>query len=270
MNTLAAELRAATVLSKEAMPLNYETAFPEVWQNLTAQVRGQLKGQSAAPVDERLIRQIVTQLCQASLQRFCAAKLSRAEAQQYWSNPQEPGNLPQDYLGAGLARSAHLLELVRFCGLSEPRILELGCNAGRNLNFLYQAGYRRLSAIEINPQAVALLRETYPELAACAEIHVAPIEDVIRNFADGAFDIIFSLAVLVHVHYDSDWIFPEIARAAGKYVITIEDEANQTQRHFARNYREVFEGLGLRQIKVCDCCDLAGMDFYISRVFAKP
>lgn len=60
-------------------------------------------------------------------------------------------------------------------------ILELGCNVGKNLNTAYQAGYRNLEDIEINPEAVEILKKTFPEMSSFANIRLGRFEDHIRS-----------------------------------------------------------------------------------------
>lgn len=151
-----------------------------------------------------------------------------------------------------------------------PKILEIGCNAGRNLNHLFQAGFSDLSGIEINERAVQLLKQSFPEMADHTAIYNAPVEESICQFGDGEFDIVFTMAVLEHIHRDSTWIFPEIVRIAKDYLVTIEDERGLSARHFPRNYKRVFESLGMKQIEGTRCDEIAelGSSFY-ARAFAK-
>ncbi len=152
----------------------------------------------------------------------------------------------------------------------QSRILEIGCNVGRNLNCLYTAGFRRLEGIEISEEAVELLKQSYPEMGGNSGIHNAPVEDIIKEFEDGEFDIVFTMAVLEHIHRDSEWIFAEMVRTTRGFLVTVEDERGISWRHFPRNYRKVFERLGLKQIEEfkCDEVDGLGRNFY-ARVFQK-
>lgn len=86
---------------------------------------------------------------------------SRNELHQYWRQPWDGFNLPQDYL-KGEARSQFLGEIMNKYAKPNSIILEVGCNVGRNLNYLFLAGFRRLSGIEISEKAVQLLKESYP------------------------------------------------------------------------------------------------------------
>jgi SAM-dependent methyltransferase len=219
---------------------------------------------SAATVD-----QIFTQMAEQSERWAKTPQLSREQVHDFWRSADSQFNRPEDYLQASTDRSQFLLELLQLSGLEDPSILEIGCNAGRNLAWLHQAGYTRLSGIEISPAAVQALTAAHPGLAAAATLHTAPVEDVIRTFPDNAFDVVFSMAVLVHIHHDSDWVMAEIARICGACLITIEDEQNETPRHFLRNYKALFEALGLVQVLVRDCSHIQGFGPYTARMFRR-
>lgn len=219
---------------------------------------------SAATVDT-----LLAQMVERDARWAQTPQLSRAQVHDFWRSADAQGNRPQDYLQASTDRSQYLLELVQLAGLDDPSILELGCNAGRNLAWLQTAGYRRLSGIEISPAAVQALNAAYPALAAAATIHTAPVEDVIGAFPDYAFDIVFSMAVLVHIHSDSDWVMAEIARICGGCLITIEDELNETPRHFLRNYQALFEAQGFVQVLKRDASHIEGLGPYTARMFRR-
>lgn len=194
---------------------------------------------------------------------------SRDEIHAYWKAPYDGINEPTDYL-QGEERSRFLLELVRRHLGSTGSVLEVGCNVGRNLNFLYQAGFAPLAGIEISENAVALLRKNYPELAAHVRIILSPVEEAIRTLNDREFDLVFTMAVLEHIHSESEWVFGEMVRVCGRYLITIEDENELSWRHFPRNYRHVFEPLGMRQVAEQPCAGIEGLPgSFVARVFCR-
>jgi SAM-dependent methyltransferase len=114
--------------------------------------------------------------------------------------------------------------LVKEVAGRDSRILEIGCNIGRNLQHLSEAGFRNLEGIEISEEAVRELRATFPELAATARIHNAPAEEVLPSLEDRRYDLTFTVAVLEHIHRESEWVFQHIARVTRDTLITIEDE----------------------------------------------
>lgn len=103
----------------------------------------------------------------------------------------------------------------------DDSLLEIGCNTGRNLNHLWQAGYHHLSGMEISEHAVKRMRVEYPALAE-VPIEVGPAEVSIKRHAPKSVDVIFSMATLEHLHPESRYLFTEIARVARKYVLAIE------------------------------------------------
>lgn len=195
----------------------------------------------------------------------------REELHQYWRQPWNGINLPQDYL-KGEARSRFLVEIMKKYVEPVSMILEIGCNVGRNLNYLFQADFHKLSGIEISEKAVQLLKQSYPEMASQTQIYNVPIEEVIRDCKDSEFDTVFTMAVLEHIHKSSEWIFPEIVRITKIFLITIEDERGLSWRQFPRNYKKIFESLGMKQIEVINCGDIDGLELgrnFFARIFKK-
>ncbi len=194
------------------------------------------------------------------------ANPSKEELYQFWQNPNK-GNEPSKYLNK-TERSKFLYEYVQKYVDETARILEPGCNVGRNLNYLFEKGYTHLTGIEINEDAVQLLKKHYPKMSEEIQIFTGPIEDVIQSFETNSFDLTFSMAVLEHIHPDSDWIFSELARVTKSYLIIIESETWDSDRHFPRNYKKIFERLGFNQIEENTDCEGFG-ESYICRVFKK-
>jgi SAM-dependent methyltransferase len=172
--------------------------------------------------------------------------LPKEQLHAFWRDPDKV-NRPEEYL-AHEGRSVFLLRFLSPYLGPDASVLEIGCNVGRNLAHLYDAGYHRLTGIEINGQALDVLRSTYPELGATATLVNAPVEEAIREIPDGAVDITFTMAVLEHLHPDSEWVFDEMVRATASTIVTIEDEHGVSRHHTPRDYRAVFEARGLRQV----------------------
>lgn len=197
-------------------------------------------------------------------------RLTKEKAHEYWKQPWDGANRPRDYK-EGSERSRFLVDLVKNNAPSNARILEIGCNIGRNLDHLLQGGFRKLEGIEISEAAVREMKEAYPALATAAKIHVGPIEEILPRIPDAAFDVTFSMAVLEHIHEDSEWVFPHIVRITRGTLITIEDEKNVSERHFPRNYRKVFVPLGMKQVKKISGRRIEGLrsGYFVARVFRR-
>jgi SAM-dependent methyltransferase len=183
----------------------------------------------------------------------------------YWKSPESN---PKGYL-IGAEKSLFLLNVIKGLGMRNPSILEIGCSVGRNLNCLYSNGFTNLVGIEINSEAVKLMRQEYPKMFESSRIINADIENVIRTFEYNEFDIIFTMAVFQHISIESEWIFSRVAFVT-KYLITIEGEGrSRSWAVFSRKYDKVFERYGMKQLKVVSCCDVKGLESYTMRVFEK-
>ena len=201
-------------------------------------------------------------------------KLSRKEILDFWrktsSKSSIEDNSPSHYL-KGQERSIVLLELIKEHLLYKDIILEIGCNVGRNLNALYQTGYKNLYGIELNKEAIQLMKKVFPAIYNKDRIINSSIEDTIKTFSDNSFDLTFTMAVFEHIHYESDFIFDEVMRISKKYILTIEDEKTVwSNRHFCRNYKDIFEKNEWRQIFERNCQELKILDdrFWV-RLFKK-
>lgn len=176
--------------------------------------------------------------------------VSRDKIHQYFMEPSRPQDLPQEYLKeAYTERSQLLVRIMERYTTRNAKILEIGCNVGRNLNFLYLAGFKNLTGIEISEKAVELLRQSYPGMAQNTKIYTAPVEDIIRQFRNCEFDVVFAMAVLEHIHKKSEWVYSEIVRITKDLLITLEDEDVRAFHKKPRNYGHIFEHLGMKQIK---------------------
>jgi len=178
----------------------------------------------------------------------------------YWANPDRI-NEPITYNAENtLERSELLLELFeKFKIFKNDKILEIGCNCGRNLNYLSQHGYKWLTGIDINKKALELQKELFPDLKVNL-IHDS-IEHSIPNFYNSQFDVIFSIAVLQHIHIESNWIFGDIARITEGYLFLIELEA--------RDYESIFKDRGFELIYSEKCNNTKYFKEYRIYVFRR-
>jgi SAM-dependent methyltransferase len=189
---------------------------------------------------------------------------------EYWRSPWDGANEPEGY-AEGEPRSRFLVDLIQSLEKDpETSLLEIGCNIGRNLHYLFESGYHRLYGIEINREAIEKMRIHYPELVQATRIWNAPVEECIRELPSRGFDVVFTMSVLQCIHRDSEWIFRHVARITKKYLITIEDEKGRGLRHFPRSYKRVFEKNGMIHIKGINCGNVEGLSGnFKARVF-KP
>lgn len=195
---------------------------------------------------------------------------TKEQLHKYWIDPKDK-NSTSSYV-SGIDKSKFLHDFITSTtDIDElSSILEIGCNVGRNLDYLFNKGFHSLHGIEISTKAIDLMKVEYPKMAKHSNIVNKPVEDYMQDIKTNSIDMIYTMAVLEHIHTDSEWIFEDMVRISKQYIITIEDEVCTTWRHFPRNYKDIFEDLGMVQIYEVKCDDIKGLgnNFY-GRVFIK-
>jgi SAM-dependent methyltransferase len=173
------------------------------------------------------------------------------QAANYWAGQEhdDQANNPSTYSRKPLEVIEWLREFWSPEIGSDASVLEVGTNAGPNLEGLRQSGYSKLSGVEINPAAIAEMGRAFPELSAMATIHEGHAEQALGALPADSQDLVFSMAVLVHVHPASNQVMTEMVRVARRYVCVLEAEDVTCGYLFARNYRRVFERLGCTEVR---------------------
>jgi len=181
---------------------------------------------------------------------------SEDDLHEYWRDPDDNVDQPERHLDL-VDESEFLIDLIRPRTSTNDRVLEIGCNVGRNLQYLYEAGYRDLVGIEINKEALDILADSYPELDDIVELYSRPAEDVLKEAPDDWVDVTFTFALLAHIHPDNEFVFDEIVRTTSKYIVTFENEETLSYKQVPRDYEQVFDGRGCNQIDFVDSDEIA-------------
>jgi SAM-dependent methyltransferase len=106
----------------------------------------------------------------------------------------------------------------------DASVLELGCSSGRHLAHLAEAGFSDLHGVEVNEEAFAVLAEEFPALHETGQFYHDTIEAALPTFADGAFDAVFSVETLQHLHPDANAALDHLVRVTGDLLVTVENE----------------------------------------------
>ncbi|GAA0235656.1 class I SAM-dependent methyltransferase [Haladaptatus pallidirubidus] len=148
----------------------------------------------------------------------------------------------------------------------DAEILEVGCSSGRHLAHLRDDGFTNLTGIDINDESFDVMDDRYPRLAETGTFRTGAIEDVLPEYPDDAFDVVYSVETLQHIHPENEWVFEELIRVTSDLLITAENEGNSPHRGrdgfevsyvhddfplYHRDWKRVFSDLGLAQL-VCE------------------
>lgn len=171
----------------------------------------------------------------------------------------------------GQERTDYLRNLIMAQASKNVSILEIGCNIGRNLNGLLEAGFTDLTGLDINPNTEFFRQLHFPELQEKGKFIYQSLESFIESKPE-PFSLVYTMAVLEHIHPDSEWALlalSELIKPRG-FLVIIEDELNKDGFDFVfpRKYKEAFPGLS--QILEEDSRHVPGLkEGYMTRIFRK-
>ncbi|MFC7020596.1 MULTISPECIES: class I SAM-dependent methyltransferase [Haloarcula] len=159
--------------------------------------------------------------------------------------------------------SETILDALRYYVSDDAAILELGCGSGRHLEHLRSHGFENLAGIDINDESFEVMADAFPTLAETGTFQAGAIEDLLGEYDDDAFDVVYSVETLQHIHPDDEWVFEDVARVAGELLVTAENEGNSPERGrgetgvsyvddefplYYRNWKHVFAEYGFAQL----------------------
>jgi SAM-dependent methyltransferase len=176
---------------------------------------------------------------------------SEQQCREFWGSADhsQDGNAPADYAGKSAAIVDALVDFWEPDVAPSASVLEVGCNAGANLEALRGKGYQDLAGVEISEAALGQLHRSFPELSATARLHHGEAAAALAALPESSVDVVFSMAVLLHIHPSAHRVFEEMARVARRHVCIVEAEHVLCAYIFPRNYRRVFERLGCVQVR---------------------
>ncbi len=125
-------------------------------------------------------------------------------------------------------------------------ILEVGCNAGRILNYLNSKGYNSLTGIEIGSKAEKVMQEHFPEAYSVTTFITGHAYDELKRLPTSYYDLVYCKGVLVNIAPKYNSIFKEMARVSKSYILIAENEGSYNA--YPRDFEKMFKKAGYKQI----------------------
>ena len=129
------------------------------------------------------------------------------------------------------ASMALLAEVMELAPERNSSILDMGCNVGRHLNYLYDQGYRNLRGVDFNSVAARDMQARYPEMFQASRITSASFQ----SFLDGnpePVDLIYTRGATfenVHPYYP---LIKRVCAIAKRHVVMVIRETGHTYPRF--------------------------------------
>lgn len=168
------------------------------------------------------------------------------DSRKYWlSRGMGDAHGPETYVQEDNTTYVLFEDILKVVG-RDASFLEIGCNAGRNLNYLYKLGHRNLAGIEINEVSInKTLKEKFPDLYRTCRFYIGNAASEIKKIPDDSYDVTFSIAVLEHIPPEDKDLFFDMARVTKGYIAIITGENSKLYPH---NYDKLFEKFGYKKV----------------------
>ena len=159
---------------------------------------------------------------------------------------------PQEKLDVILSKT------IRELASSNESILDLGCNTGRQLRGLNEIGYKRLTGLDISPNAIKQAK-IKPDSSGIEFIE-GSFEKKLPEFVlkNRKFDLIYSAGAGICLVYPAFDVVKYICKLSRKYAVLV----NQHNNGYPRIWEYEFERWGFKIIKFLRTVD--GKDFTTS------
>jgi SAM-dependent methyltransferase len=149
--------------------------------------------------------------------------------------------------GIDPASQAQMDEIVDLVPERDAAILDMGCNVGRHLDYLYRQGYTNLRGVDWSETALRDMASRYPEAHAHAKLTRASFEDFLAGPPEPV-DLVYTRGATFELVHPSFPLVRNVCRIAKRYAVLVISETGQAyprlwQYEFAR------EGFELAHLK---------------------
>jgi SAM-dependent methyltransferase len=125
-------------------------------------------------------------------------------------------------------------------------ILDMGCNVGRHLNFLYEKGYRNLLGVDFNSTALSEMALRYPPMHAGARLYEMSFEEFLTK-VDDPVDVAYTRGATFELVHPSFPLINELCARVRRHVVLAIHEAGH---YYPRCWEYEFARQGFELIKL--------------------
>jgi len=167
----------------------------------------------------------------------------------YWHNISEGDNHNyKKYSKVDVSAKILLEKVIKFSDKKKDKILDLGCNVGRHLNYLKKKNFKRLHGVDICKLSIKKSTLIFPNLKKI-NLKCASFEDYLVNTQNDEFDIIYTHGATIELIKPTFPLISELSRVTKKYIILLIREDAYTYPRFWR-IEFKFNGLIIEYNKV--------------------
>jgi len=144
--------------------------------------------------------------------------------------------------GIDPASQAQMDEIMALVPERDAAILDMGCNVGRHLDYLYRQGYRNLRGVDWSSAAIRDMAGRYPEMHAHSKLATASFEEFLSADPEPV-DLVYTRGATFELVHPGFPLIRHVCRIARRHVVlVISEAAHAYPRYWEHEFaREGFE-----------------------------
>ncbi|MBL4614101.1 MAG: class I SAM-dependent methyltransferase [Magnetovibrio sp.] len=162
--------------------------------------------------------------------------LRRILRHMFWFWPRLTQELPWIYSGHGLPKDVQAFSEIpshhrsaldlfsKLVGDKDAPILDLGCNMGRHLNFLYDRGHTSLYGVDIMKKAFVAFQERFPKTYDQCTLDHNIFQRYLTRHPDRSFSGVYTFGATVEYNHPSFALVREVCRVSNDLVMFVINE----------------------------------------------
>lgn len=157
---------------------------------------------------------------------FLVRKQGGASTKAHWE--QHP-TTPFD--GIDPASQVQMDEIMALVPDRHAAILDMGCNVGRHLDYLYRQGYRNLRGVDFSGAAIRDSARRYPEMHGASRLSVASFQEFLSSSPEPV-DLVYTRGATFELVHPGFPLIPRVCAIARRYVVLVISEAAHAYPRF--------------------------------------
>ena len=123
-------------------------------------------------------------------------------------------------------------KILECCSNLNAPILDLGCNSGRHIEYLYNHGLRNLTGVDIMNNALLFFKDRCPDIHTNSTLVHDYFQRFLRNIPDNQYEIVYSVGATIELVHPSFDIIGDMCRVSSSYVMLLVQENNHSYPRF--------------------------------------
>ena len=118
-------------------------------------------------------------------------------------------------------------------------ILDLGCNSGRHLNFLYQHDFKNLHGVDVMKSALHIFDKMFPECSKVTNKKHDLFQNFLINSPNKHYNLTYSVGATIELIHPSFDIIREMCRVTKEYIfLLIQEDSHEYPRFYVHEFKK--------------------------------